>query len=148
MDAEERAYCESLIQTALSSLEVAKGLMKVGAYEAVVFYAALAGENAANALIVALGGRPSRRHRADIALHTYFRTRGEEMPVEVEQVVEKLKWLKPHVTISRYPIKVGGKWVPPANRYRKGDAERALEYAKAIVRVAEQRLKRKSTTAS
>ena len=142
MDAEERAYCESLVQTAHSSIEIAKGLMKAGMYEAVVFYAALAGENVANALIVALGGRPSRRHRADIALHTYFKTKGEKMPAEIEQAVEKLKWLEPHVTTSRYPIKVGGKWVPPANRYRKGDAEKALKYAKAIVRVVEKCLQR------
>ena len=142
MGAEERAYCESLIQTASSDLGLAKELMRTRKYEAVVFYAALAGENAANALIVTLGGRPSKRHRANVALDAYFRAKGEEMPREVKLVIEKLKWLEPHVTISRYPIKVGGKWVPPSSRYRKGDAEKALQCAEEIMRVAEQRIHR------
>ena len=141
MVTEERAYCESLIQTANSDLKLAKELTKTGNYEAVVFYAALAGENAANALIITLGGRPSKRHRADIALDALYRTKREEMPMEVKQVVEKLKWLEPHVTISRYPIKVGGKWVPPASRYRKDDAEKALKHAREIARVVEQRVR-------
>ena len=114
-------------------------MTKSGKYEAAVFYAALAGENAANALIIALGGRPSKHHRADAAIDAYFRTKGEKMPAEIKQVTEKLKWLEPHVVISRYPIKVGGKWVPPASRYKRGDAEKAVKYAEAIVQVAEGR---------
>ncbi len=110
-------------------------------YEAAIFYAALSGENAANALIVVLGGRPSKRHRADIALNTYFRTKGEKTPTDIEQVIEKLRWLEPHVTISRYPVKVGGKWIPPAQRYRKNDAEKALRYAEKIVRMVEKRIR-------
>jgi len=108
-------------------------------YDAAVFYAALAGENAAHALIVALGGRPSKRHRADAALDTYFRTKGEKVPAEINEVIEKLKWLEPHVTVSRYPIKVGGKWVAPASRYRKSDAERAIGHAEVILQMAKQR---------
>lgn len=138
MAAEERTYSESLIQTADSDLNLARKLMKASEYGATVFYAALAGENAANALIVVLGGRPSRRHRADVALDAYFRTKGEEMPGEIKHITEKLKWLEPHVTISRYPIKVGGKWVPPSSRYRKADAEKAIEYAEIIVKVVKE----------
>lgn len=113
--------------------------MSANKYDAAVFYAALAGENAANALIVALGGRPSKRHRADAALDAYFRTKGEKVPAEINEVIEKLKWLEPHVTVSRYPIKVGGKWVAPASRYRKSDAERAIGHAEAILQMAKQR---------
>lgn len=139
MAAEEKAYCESLIQTAGSDLKLARELMGRRRYDATVFYAALAGENAANALIVALGGRPSKRHRADAALDAYFRSKGEKMQAEISEVIEKLKWLEPHVTVSRYPIKVGDKWVAPASRYRKADAELAIRYAEAILRVAERR---------
>ncbi len=110
----------------------------MGRYDATVFYAALAGENAANALIIALGGRPSKRHRADAALDAYFRTKREKVPAEISEVIEKLKWLEPHVTVSRYPVRVGGKWIAPVSRYQKSDAERAIRYAKAIQQVAKQ----------
>jgi len=113
--------------------------VRTSKYDAAVFYSALAGENAANALIIALGGRPSKRHRADAALDAYFRTKREKAPAEIDEVIEKLKWLEPHVTVSRYPIKVGGKWVAPTSRYRKSDAERAIEYAETILQVAKQR---------
>lgn len=113
--------------------------MSASKHDAAVFYAALAGENAANALIIALGGRPSKRHRADAALDAYFRAKREKVPAEIWEVIEKLKWLEPHVIISRYPIKVGGKWVAPASRYRKSDAERAIGHADVILRVAKQR---------
>ena len=138
MGTEERLYCESLMQTADSDLKLARDLARAGRHDAAVFYAALASENAANALIVALGGRPSKRHRTDVALDAYFRIRGEKVPGEIKDVIEKLKWLEPHVTISRYPVKVGSKWVAPASRYRKSDAEQAIEYAEAILRVAKQ----------
>ena len=136
MAAEERAYRESLIRTAESDIKLAEELMNTGRYDAAVFYAALAGENAANALIIALGGRPSKRHRMGLALDTYFRARREKVPAEIVEVIEKLKWLEPHVVISRYPVKVGGKWTSPPSRYRKSDAERAIEHAGAILRVA------------
>lgn len=119
-------------------MKLARELAGAGKHDAAVFYAALAGENAANALIVALGGRPSKRHRTDAALDAYFRAKREKVPGEIREVIEKLKWLEPHVTVSRYPIKVGGKWVAPAGRYQESDAERALGHAEVIVRVAKQ----------
>lgn len=138
MVTEERAYHESLIRTAESDLNLAEDLMNKGRYDAAVFYAAMAGEDAANALIIALGGRPSKRHRVGVALDTYFRARREKVPEEIVGVIEKLKWLEPHVVISRYPVKVGGKWTSPSSRYRKSDAQRAIGYAGAILRVAKQ----------
>jgi HEPN domain-containing protein len=133
---EERAYRESLIRTADASLETAKEMLGIGKFDAAVFYAALAGENAGNALIITVGGRPSKRHRVDAALSACFSVRKEKIPAEIEQAIEKLKWLEPHVTISRYPVKIGGKWVAPPERYRESDAGKAIVYAEAVVRVA------------
>ena len=139
MAGEERAYCESLIQTANSDLKLARRLAKAGRHDAAVFYAALAGENAANALLVTLGGRPSKRHRTDAALDAYFRAKREKVPKNVEGVIEKLKWLEPHVTVSRYPVKIGGKWTAPTSRYGKGDSRRAISHAELVIRVTKQR---------
>lgn len=139
MVAEERAYCESLIQTADSDLKLARRLANAGRHDAAVFYAALASENAANALLITLGGRPSKRHRVDAALDAYFRAKREKVPGDVKETIEKLKWLEPHVTVSRYPVKVRGKWTAPASRYGKGDARRAISYAELVARVTKQR---------
>jgi HEPN domain-containing protein len=111
-------------------------MLDIGKFDAAVFYAALAGENAGNALVITVGGRPSKRHRVDAALDACFKIRKEKIPAEVEQAIEKLKWLEPHVTISRYPVKIGGKWVAPPDRYRGSDAGKAIAYAEVVVRVA------------
>ena len=135
-------YCISLMQTAGYDQDLAKDLADEGRYEVVVFYAALAGEMAGSALLVTLGGRPSRRHRMDGPLETSLRVRAVKMPEDVRKVIDELKWLEPHVIISRYHVKVHGKCRSPSTGYRKVEAQQALAFADDVVRVDEKHLEK------
>lgn len=77
---EERACCESLIQTALSDLEIAEDLMKTGKYGGVVFFMPRWPVKSRECLGRRTRRRLSRRHRADIALYTHFKNGGENAP--------------------------------------------------------------------
>ena len=111
-----------------------------------VYHSASAAENAANALILRLGGKPPHTHEDAKAIK---RIASRERPEWLQKddfklAVEKMAGLEQHVVRTRYPIEVEPKkFLPPHEYYKRKDAERALEDARFVVGVIKRLIIRK-----
>lgn len=126
------------MRAAADHLRTARKALRVKEFYSCVFHSASAGENAANALILSLGGVIPRTHRDAEAMREVALKRSPELLREGDfrRVLEKLRGLEKHVVMSRYPIEVKeGKYLPPHEYYKRKDAERALEDARFVVEV-------------
>ena len=132
------------MRAAEDHLRTAQKAFRGGEFYSCVFHSASAAENAANALILKLGGVVPRTHRNAEALHEVALEQSPELLREEDfkRVLEKVRMLEKHVVMSRYPIEVEkGKFLPPHEYYKRKDAQRMFEDARFVVDVIKHLLK-------
>ena len=131
MDSKEaRTY----LQIAEDHLEDAELAFKEGRYALCAFLSASSAENATSALLIALGAKPSRKHRNSLVLNRLTPTASQELQPVLSELIESMKTLEPHITKARYPIRKGVELLPPSRLYTRETAETALTQAQKIAR--------------
>ena len=126
------------LKAAEDHLRTAWKALQGGEFYSSVFHSASAAENAANALVLSLGGVVPRAHRDADAMRTAALGQRPELlqREDFKRMLEKVGALEKHVVMSRYPIEVeNGKFVPPHEYYKEEDARRMFEDAKFVVEV-------------
>lgn len=124
------------LKVASRHLKDAESALRRGIFYDCVYHSASAVENAANAMILSLGGRVPHTHRDAEALASIVaRVRPELLKdKKFKLMIEGVSRLQRHVVASRYPIEVEeGKFLPPEEFYRRGDAVEALDDARSVV---------------
>jgi len=94
-----------------------------------VFLSAMSGENATSALIIALGHKPSKKHKNSLVLYKLAQTSSELKP-RLMELIDVMKKLEPHITKARYPIRRGPELLPPSKYYDERAAWEILESAR------------------
>jgi len=126
------------LTTAEEHLKDARDAFRRGRYQDCVYHSASTAENAANALILSLGGRIPRTHRNAEAIR-FIATRLKPGWLEEEdfkRMLVTLKDLEAHVVKSRYPVKVEkGTFIPPNRYYTDKMAKDMLKGATFIFNV-------------
>jgi len=126
------------LTTAEEHLKDARDAFRGGRYQDCVYHSASAAENAANGLILSLGGRIPRTHRDAEAIQ-FIATRLKPGWLEEEdfkRMLDALKDLEAHVVKSRYPIKVEkGTFISPSRYYTDKMAKDMLKEATFIFNV-------------
>lgn len=113
-------------------------------YDSAVFHASMAAENAANAMILKLGGSEARNHRAISGLAAVIRRVKPELLGEKEyaQLIERGREIQREVVYARYPLKVAGKWMTPMDYYTQEKARSTIDHAKSVVNAVRIYIKR------
>ena len=117
-------------------MKLAGNALQDGVFWDCVYHSASAAENAVNALILELGGRPPHTHRdAETLERVVVRMKPEWLESEeFKQVLERMRGLEEHIVKPRYPIEVEkGKFIPPHEYHKGGDAKRMFRDASFIV---------------
>jgi len=124
-----------LLRVADVNLARAEKRFEAGEYDSAVFHASLAVESAANALILKLGGDEAKDHRAISGLAAVIRRVKPDMLREHKwvQVIERGKEIQREVVYTRYPLKMGGKWVTPMEYYTREKTWKIIDDAKFVV---------------
>ena len=117
------------LQSAEDQLNEASLALEHGRNALSVFLSAMSGENATSALILALGHKPSKKHRNSIVLYKLAQTSPELKPRLVE-LVDVMKKLEPHITKARYPIRKGPELLPPSKYYDQRIAQEIFQFAR------------------
>jgi len=117
------------LESAEEQLKEASLALEHGRNALSVFLSAMSAENVTSALIIALGHRPSKKHRNSMVLHRLSQTSPELKPGLVE-LIDVLKKLEPHITKARYPIRKGPELFPPSKYYDEKIAREILESAR------------------
>jgi len=126
----------TLLKTARDQLLRAENNLRQGFHDACALFSSLCAENAASALILALGSKPSKRHRNWYVLQIIPKPRTVEN--QVQTVLQTLKSMEKHVIQARYPLKdERGKLTPPSEYYDKEKAEELLNKARTILEKTE-----------
>lgn len=109
-----------------------------------IYFSAVAAENAANALVLFLGGKIPRTHEDAAALRKIASVSkpGLLKNKEFQKILGKLDKLEHYVVMTRYPIRVEERHIPPTHFFTKQDAEKALNDAKYIVDVVRKLLQK------
>jgi HEPN domain-containing protein len=104
----------------------------------------MAVENAANALILKLGGTEARDHRAITGLVAVVRRVRPDWLAEEDcaRLVERGKNIQREVVYTRYPLKAGDRWVTPMEYYTRQRAEGIIHDAKFVVDAIKKYLQR------
>ncbi len=131
MDSKE---IDAYIGTARGQLEDAKLALREGRYALSSFLSALSAENASSALIIKLGARPSKKHKNSLVLHRLVPSLPDDLKSVLEEIIESLKSLEPHITISRYPVRKGQDLLPPERFYTKEAAEESFSLAEMVLK--------------
>lgn len=134
------------LETAEYHLGLAEGTLRDGAFADCVYHSAVAAENAVNALILKLGGRPPHTHRdADTLEKVTARKKPEWLKGEdYGRMLERMRELEEHVVKARYPIEIkDGFFLPPHKFYKKKDAGQALRNARSVINGIKRYLSRK-----
>ena len=126
---------EILLRVSEVNLSRAKKRFDIGEYDSAAFHASMAVENAANALILKLGGNEARNHRAVSGLTAVIRRITPQWFTEESciQLIDKGREIQREVVYTRYPLKVAGKWVTSMEYYTQEKADRILENARFVV---------------
>ncbi|MBS7622317.1 HEPN domain-containing protein [Candidatus Bathyarchaeota archaeon] len=84
-------------------------------YDSAAFQASMAVENAANALILMLGGGEAKDHGAISGLAAAIRrVRPNWLREEAcEPLIERAREIQREVVYARYPLKIADRWVTP-----------------------------------
>jgi HEPN domain-containing protein len=102
----------------------------------------LSAENATSGLIIALGGRTSKKHNNWMVLGR-LASENEEMRQRILEISEMLHEIEPHIPkLLRYPFRYDQKWIIPTEYYTKEMAEQAQEKAKQILRITQECLEK------
>lgn len=126
---------EVLVDVSMVNLARAERRLGGGEYDSAVFQASLAVENAANAMILKLGGNEARGHRAVSGLAAVLRRVKPELLREERfaELVNRGREVQREVVYTRYPLMVDGKWLTPMEYYTEEKARRVFEDARYIV---------------
>jgi HEPN domain-containing protein len=126
---------EVLLKVSEVNLARAEKRFEAGEYDSAVFHVSMAVESAANAMILKLGGDEAKDHRAISGLATVLRRVKPELlrKDEYAQLIAKGRDIQREVVYTRYPLKVGGKWVTPEEYYTREKAVAAIDDAKFVV---------------
>ncbi len=131
-----REETEALLKTAHDQLIRAEDDYKRGFYDACALFSALAAENAASALILALGSKPSKRHRNWYVLQLLPTPKAAEKTMH--SVLERLKLLEDHRIRARYPIKdEEGNFRIPSEYYDKPKSGKLLDNTEKLIEEVE-----------
>ncbi len=117
------------LQSAEDQLNEASLALEHGRNALSVFLSAMSGENATSALILALGHKPSKKHRNSIVLYKLAQTSPKLKPRLIE-LVDFMKKLEPHITKARYPIRKGPELLPPSKYYDQRIAQEIFQFAR------------------
>jgi len=127
-----REEIAALLKTAHDQLLRAEDAFGKGFYDSCALFSALAAENSAAALILALGSKPSKKHRNWYVLQII--PKPKELEQDVGGVLMKLKTMEEHIIRARYPIKdEEGTFTIPSEYYNKPKAEELFQNSKNIV---------------
>ncbi|RLI41049.1 hypothetical protein DRO59_07885 [Candidatus Bathyarchaeota archaeon] len=136
-----RKEIDALLKTAHDQLIRAEDDVKDGFYDSCALFSALCAENSASALILALGSKPSKKHRNWYMLKIIPKPKSLE--VTVNNTLELLKNMEQHIIRTRYPTQnEEGKFLVPSEYYDKNKAENLLKNAKKILNQVETLIKK------
>lgn len=131
-----REEIAALLKTARDQLLRAEDDFRKGFFDSCALFSAFCAENSASALILALGSKPSKRHRNWYVLQII--PKPKELERDVDEVLEKLKLMEEHIIRARYPIKdEKGTFVIPSEYYDKPKSEKLLQNAKIVLKKIE-----------
>jgi HEPN domain-containing protein len=130
MDSKE---ANSYLETAEDQLKDAELAFKEGRYAICAFLSASSAENAASALLITLGAKPSKKHRNSLVLNRLASSATHELQLALREIIESMKILEPHITKARYPIRRGLELLAPSKIYTKETAEKTLIHAQKVV---------------
>lgn len=138
---------EALLRVSEVNLARAQRRLNSEEYDSAVFHASMAAENAANAMILKLGGSEARNHKAIGGLAAVIRRVKPELLSEEEyaHLIERGREIQREVVYARYPLKVSGKWVTPMEYYTQENAKRTIDHAKSVVDTVRAYIKRTKT---
>jgi HEPN domain-containing protein len=117
-------------------LKDAESAFKRGVFYDCVYHSASAAENAADTIILWLGGTSPHMHRDSEAMeHVARRARPRLLKDDdFKRMVKKTGKLERHVVKSKYPVEVeDGVFLPPEEFYKEEDAKRMLKDARWVV---------------
>ena len=101
----------------------------------------LSAENATSGLIIALGGRTSKKHNNWMILQRLVSE--NEMKPKILKISKMLHEIEPHIPkLLRYPFRYNQKWIIPTEYYTKEMAQQALEKAKQILKITQECLEK------
>ena len=125
-----------LLRISEANLARAEKRLADAEFDSAVFHASMAVENAANAMILQLGGDEARDHRAISGLAAVLRRVKPELLRKHEylQLIEKGREIQREVVYTRYPVSLNGRWVAPMEYYTRDKAALVVENAKFVVR--------------
>jgi len=127
-----REEIAALLRTAHDQLLRAEDAYGKGFYDSCALFSALAAENSASALILALGSKPSEKHRNWYILQIIPKPKGLEQ--DVSGVLMKLKTMEEHIVRAIYPIRdEEGNFTIPSEYYSKPKAEELSQNSKNMV---------------
>lgn len=127
-----REEIDALLKTARDQLIRAEHDFKERFYDSCALFSALCAENATSALILALGSKPSKRHRNWYVLRII--PKPKELEKSILDILETLKPMEEHIIRARYPLKdESGRFIVPSEYYDKEEAEKLLEGAKLVL---------------
>ena len=133
MDSKETA---TYLETAEEQLKDAQLAFKEGRYALCAFLSASCAENATSALLIAMGAKPSKKHRNSLVLNRLVPSIPSRVQPSMREMIESMKALEPHITKARYPIRRGLELSSPSKFYTREIAENALSQARKVVKNA------------
>jgi len=112
-------------------------------YDSAVFHASTALESAANAMILRLGGSEAKDHRVISGLAAVLRRVKPELLDEERyaDLVRRGRQMEREVVYTRYPLKIGGRWITPMDYYTREKAREIIDNAKSVVETIREYLK-------
>jgi len=139
---------EVLLKISQVNLARAEKRFDDGEYDSAAFHASVAIENAANALILKLGGDEAKNHRAISGLAAVVRrTRPDWLREEgCERLIDKGREIQREVVYARYPLMIADKWVTPMEYYTRQKARAIINNGKFVIERVEEYLKRERTS--
>ena len=127
-----REEIAAFLKTAQDQLVRAEDDLEDGFYDSCALFSALCTENSTSALILALGSKPSKRHRNWYVLKII--PKPNELKETVNDILDILKRVEEHIIRTRYPLKdEKGRFIVPSQYYDKVKAEGLLKNAKNVL---------------
>lgn len=142
-----KSKVDTLLRVSEVNLARAQKRLDSEEYDSAVFHASMAAENAANAMILKLGGNEARNHRAISGLASVIRRVNPELLSDERyvQLIERGREIQREVVYARYPLKMAGRWVTPMEYYTQEKAKMTINHAKSVVDTVRTYIKRART---